>query len=59
MLSSTYTVIRQECPGIDFYGFILRKPGQTGKEILAIFIDEDLALLDSPPHDMMQNPRGI
>jgi hypothetical protein len=53
-------MIGKQGPSVNLQKMVLGKATQPGNEIFPILIIyEDLSLLDSPPHNMMENPRSI
>ena len=53
-------MIGKQRPGVDLQPMVLGKACQPGHEIFPVsIVYEDLPLFDSPPHDMMENPRSV
>jgi len=59
-LTKQMKMIRQESPRIDFHCALFRQFSQTADKIYPIaIIEEDLSLLNSSSHHMVQNPGGV
>jgi hypothetical protein len=53
-------MIGKKSPSVNLQRMVLDKACQSGNEISPILIIyEDIPLFDSPPHNMMENPRSI